>query len=78
MCDERNTSHFCEEWDCFLHARCIVEFMQTTQGQMIIQHGHVVQIDFSKDLPLKETRDRVEMKKSEIGKETTNRLELTC
>lgn len=35
-------THFCEEWDCFLHKACITPFLKTVEGKIIISHGHEV------------------------------------
>lgn len=39
---EPPVTHFCDEWDCYLHAHCIDEFLATPEGQIVILHGHEV------------------------------------
>lgn len=33
---------FVEEWDAFIHRSCILPFLSTPEGQIVISHGHVV------------------------------------
>jgi hypothetical protein len=33
---------FCEEWDTFLHDRCIDAFLLTEEGRIVIDHGHEI------------------------------------
>lgn len=35
-------SHYCEEWDAFLHSECIDPFLKTKEGDIVLQHGHEV------------------------------------
>lgn len=35
-------SHFCDEWDCYLHASCIDGFLLTEEGRIVLAHGHEV------------------------------------
>lgn len=46
-CHKEGAKHFCEEWDCLLHARCVPDFLKTMEGKIVIEHGHEVLIDFS-------------------------------
>jgi hypothetical protein len=46
-CGKEGALHFCDEWDCYIHARCAVLFLQTEEGQCVILHGHTVTLDFS-------------------------------
>jgi len=43
FCGKPNTDHWCEEWDAPLHADCIVPFLETEEGQVVLYHGHHVQ-----------------------------------
>lgn len=43
--------HFCHEWDTYIHARCVPVFLQTDEGQIVIDHGHEVILDFSLEEP---------------------------
>jgi hypothetical protein len=47
VCGKGNTAHFCDEWDCYIHARCAVQFLQSEEGQCVIDHGHEVHLNFS-------------------------------
>lgn len=47
VCSKGGAKHFCEEWDTFIHARCVPSFLQTEEGQIIISHRHHVLIDFA-------------------------------
>lgn len=35
-------THFCEEWDGFLHQGCIGVYLLTKEGQVITNHDHPV------------------------------------
>lgn len=53
-CGKDGGTHYCHEWDCMLHAECVIPFLLTTdEGKIVIRHGHVVTIDFS-DVPVRE------------------------
>jgi hypothetical protein len=45
VCGELGTDHFCDEWDCYLHGRCVYPFLKTLEGQCVLDHGHTVIID---------------------------------
>ena len=47
QCSGEGATHFCDEWDCSLHARCIATFLLTDEGLCVAAHGHQVFIDFS-------------------------------
>ena len=47
VCDKSGAKHFCEEWDAFIHARCVPKFLQTEEGQIVIDHGHLVSLNFA-------------------------------
>ena len=51
VCMEAGCTHFCDEWDTPLHARCVLAFLQTEEGKCVIEHGHLVQIDYSVEEP---------------------------
>ena len=34
--------HYCEEWDAFLHGKCVEPFLTTEEGKIVIEHGHEV------------------------------------
>lgn len=33
---------WCEEWDCYLHRDCVVPFLKTDEGLIVLKHGHIV------------------------------------
>jgi hypothetical protein len=35
-------THFCDEWDCYLHGDCIDAFLASDEGQIVTLHGHEV------------------------------------
>jgi hypothetical protein len=48
ICGRGGCCHFCDEWDCHLHARCAMKFLSDTEeGEIVIHHGHEVHLDFS-------------------------------
>ena len=34
--------HWLEEWDSCLHRDCILPFLKTDEGQIVIEHGHTI------------------------------------
>jgi hypothetical protein len=47
MCGKPDAVHFMYEWDTYIHARCVMGFLSTQEGQILITHGHTVTLDFS-------------------------------
>lgn len=45
-CGKEGAKHFCEEWDCFIHAICVLDFLKDKEGQIVIHHGHQVVLNF--------------------------------
>ena len=43
-CGKDGADHFCEEWDCFLHATCVPLFLETDEGRGVVSHHHEVMI----------------------------------
>lgn len=39
---EPTVTHFCDEWDCYLHRKCITPFLKTEEGKIVLEHGHEV------------------------------------
>jgi len=33
---------FCDEWDCYLHRDCVIDFLKTEEGKVVLGHGHAV------------------------------------
>lgn len=42
--DDPEPMLFCEEWDAFLHAGCVMEFLSTPDGQIVLAHKHDIHI----------------------------------
>ena len=47
ICDRGGAQHMCFEWDTYIHARCVPQFLNTDEGRIVIDHGHLVVLDFS-------------------------------
>lgn len=47
VCGKPNARHFCDEWDCGIHARCVPDFLKSNEGKVVINHAHEVYLDFS-------------------------------
>lgn len=43
-CNEKGCDHFVEEWDAFLHGRCVLPFLKTEEGECVIAHKHHIQV----------------------------------
>lgn len=39
--------HWCTEWDAPLHACCVIPFLETTEGRLVLDHGHEVVVEYS-------------------------------
>jgi len=46
---EKKDLMFCDEWDCYLHRDCVVEFLKTEEGQIVLRHGHQVVLYWEKE-----------------------------
>jgi hypothetical protein len=46
VCGKEGSDHFIEEWDAFIHADCILPFLQTEEGQIVLKHRHEIHIVF--------------------------------
>lgn len=46
VCQIGGCAHFVDEWDAYIHARCVIPFLASPEGQIVISHGHDVLIDF--------------------------------
>lgn len=45
--DDPKPQHFCFEWDTWIHARCVPQFLTEDEGKIVISHGHLVVLDFA-------------------------------
>lgn len=34
---------FCDEWDCYLHYKCVPSFLMTEEGRLVIEHLHDIE-----------------------------------
>lgn len=44
QCNEKGSDHFVEEWDAFLHEACIIPFLHTAEGEIVLAHRHYIQV----------------------------------
>jgi len=35
-------SHYCMEWDCVLCRDCVLPFLETDEGKIVLAHGHEI------------------------------------
>lgn len=35
---------FCIEWDAALHSECVPAFLESEEGQCVLEHGHQVEV----------------------------------
>lgn len=47
VCNKPGAQHFCDEWDTYIHARCVPYFLETREGQVVIEHEHDVYLKFN-------------------------------
>lgn len=45
FCNQKGCDHFCDEWDCGLHAACVIPFLHTEEGEVVLGHKHHIQIN---------------------------------
>lgn len=45
VCNAPDSELFCDEWDCFLHRRCLGAFLISEEGRVVTAHGHAIQMD---------------------------------
>lgn len=57
--------HFCEEWDGFLHSRCVVAFLKGDMGETVIDHMHTLElgptVNFSLSVVAMESVDQLQI-----------------
>jgi len=41
---EADHQYFCDEWDCWIHAKCIHDFLRTAEGDIVLKHRHLINI----------------------------------
>lgn len=41
---EPRPDHFCDEWDGYLHGKCVVPFLNTEMGRTVLEHEHNIMI----------------------------------
>lgn len=42
QCGELGGDHFVEEWDSAIHGVCVLEFLKTEEGKVVLNHQHPV------------------------------------
>ena len=42
LCNEPDAEYYCEEWDCMLHEKCIIPFLRTPEGTIVMEHRHAI------------------------------------
>ena len=53
FCHLEGAMHYCHEWDCMLHAGCVIPFLLSDEGKIVIAHGHTVTIWYDEQERLK-------------------------
>lgn len=44
VCARPDSELFVEEWDSFLHIKCLGTYLQTEAGSLVLKHKHEIQI----------------------------------
>jgi len=39
-------THMCIEWDAYLHDVCVIPFLATAEGKVVLEHRHSVHLVF--------------------------------
>jgi hypothetical protein len=42
FCNKRGCDLMCMEWDSVIHSGCVPKFLESEEGQIILNHGHQV------------------------------------
>lgn len=42
VCHKYGCDLFCMEWDAVIHSECVPAFLETEEGQLVLEHGHEV------------------------------------
>lgn len=51
VCGMGGAHHFCDEWDTYIHARCVPIFLLGREGQCVIHHEHTIELNFELEKP---------------------------
>jgi hypothetical protein len=51
ICQRGGCRHWIDEWETFIHARCVPQFLQTQKGKVVMAHKHTVILDFAIEVP---------------------------
>ena len=51
VCGKPDCTHFCEEWDTGIHAKCVADFLKSEEGSCMTLHGHTIIVDYSLETP---------------------------
>jgi hypothetical protein len=57
ICKKAGAKHYLEEFDVLVHARCSIYFLTTPEGDVIMDHGHIVLLDFAQEKDQEEEED---------------------
>ena len=44
ICAGGRSDLYCEEWDCYLHRRCLGRFLVTEEGALVLTHQHLIYV----------------------------------
>lgn len=44
-CNKPGANHELIEWDAVIHGACVRDFLKTDEGQIVVRHQHLIQID---------------------------------
>lgn len=44
-CNKPGADHELIEWDSVIHGTCVRDFLKTVEGQIVVEHQHLIQID---------------------------------
>lgn len=44
VCGKPNCDHYAEEWDTGIHKDCILNFLASEEGQIVVMHKHLIMV----------------------------------
>jgi len=42
FCGQKDADHFVDEWDAFIHAGCVIPWLRTEEGRLVLEHLHTI------------------------------------
>jgi hypothetical protein len=60
LCNESGADHALIEWDAALHGKCVQPFLNTDEGQIVLNHKHWVIVELGAERKVMHRGDELE------------------